>query len=103
MLIFVRLFVCLSDEKCSKAHNIHLSLSGQSQFSLRSVPGQSQISLRSVSGLRQTEPKILRLVWLLITMNFYCRSIFVSILETSRLSVTIVTRDSAIPEVTPLT
>ena len=71
MLIFVRLFVCLSDEKCSRAHNLHLSLSGQSQVSLRSVPGQSQVSLRSVSGLEalyphfvvQSEPKILRLVY----------------------------------------
>ena len=41
-------FVCLSDEKCSKAHNIRLSLSGQSQVSL--------------CLLRQTEPKILCLV-----------------------------------------
>ena len=47
MLIFVR----LSDAKCSKAHNIHLYLSDQSQVSLRSVSGQSQVSLRTVSGL----------------------------------------------------
>ena len=51
------------------------SVSGQSQVSLRSVSGQSRVSLRSVSGqslvslrslcayfVRQTEPKILRLV-----------------------------------------
>ena len=35
MLISVR----PSDEKCSKAHNIHLSLSGQCQVSLRTVSG----------------------------------------------------------------
>ena len=39
-----------SDEKCSRAHKIHLSLSGLSLDSLRSVSGQSQVSLRSVSG-----------------------------------------------------
>ncbi len=78
--------VCPFGTKCFKALNIHLSLigqshvslgsvSGQSQVSLRSVSGQSQVSLRSVSGqsqvshrslcayfVRQTEPKILRLV-----------------------------------------
>ena len=55
------------------------SVSGQSQVSLRSVSDQSQVSLRSVSGqsqvslrslcayfVRQTEPKILRLVRLVI-------------------------------------
>ena len=47
------IFVGLSDEKCSKAHNIHLSLSGQSQVSLTSLCSYS---------VRQTEPKILRLV-----------------------------------------
>ena len=49
MQIFVRLF----DDKCSRAHNIHLSLSGQSQDSLRLVSGQSQVSLRTVSGQSQ--------------------------------------------------
>ena len=90
MQMFVRLF----DENLSRALNLHLSLSGLSQVSprsvlgqsqislrskvsLRSVSGQSQVSLRSVSGqsqvslrslctyfIRQTEPKILRLVYL---------------------------------------
>ena len=56
-------FVCLSDEKGSKAQNIHLSLSGQFQVSLRSVSRQGQVSPRSVSGLsKKTEPKILHLV-----------------------------------------
>ena len=69
--------MCLSGTKCSKALNLHLSLIGQSQVSLGSVSGQSQVSLRLVSGqsqahvshrslcayfVRQTEPKILRLV-----------------------------------------
>ena len=53
MQIFVRTSVCLPDEKCSRAHNIHLSLSGQSQVSLRSL---------SSYFIGQTEPKILRLV-----------------------------------------
>ena len=55
-----------SDEKCSKAHNIHLSLSGQSQVSLQSVSGQSQASLKSLSAyfVIPSEPKILRLVFL---------------------------------------
>ena len=53
----VRLSVCLSGEKCSRAHNLHLrSVSDQSQvsLSLRSVWGPSQVSLRflrSVSGV----------------------------------------------------
>ena len=34
-------FICLSYEKCSRAHNIHLSLSSQSQVGLRLVSGQS--------------------------------------------------------------
>ena len=45
------------------------SVSGQSQVSLRSVSGLSQVSVRSVSGLEallthfvRSEPKILRLV-----------------------------------------
>ena len=46
MLISVRLF----GPSLCRALNLHLSLSGQSQVSLRSVPGQSQVSLRSVSG-----------------------------------------------------
>ena len=53
MLMFVRSFVRLSDEKCSRAHNIHLSLSGQSEESLRSVSGPSQVSPRSVPGQSQ--------------------------------------------------
>ena len=53
MLMFVRSFVRLSDEKCSRALNLHLSLSGQSQVSPRLVPGQSQVSPRSVPGLSQ--------------------------------------------------
>ena len=76
--------MCLSSTNLSKALNLHLSLmglsqvslrksqvvSGESQVNLRSVSGQSQVSLRSVSGLEallthfvvQSEPKILRLV-----------------------------------------
>merc|ERR1711911_230589 len=50
MQIFICLSVCLFGDKCSRAHNIHLSLPGQSQDSLRLVSGQSQVSLRSVSG-----------------------------------------------------
>ena len=50
----MQIFVCLFDDKCSRAHNIHLSLSGQSQDSLRSVSGHTRSvlgSLRSLSGL----------------------------------------------------
>ena len=56
----MQMFVCLFGEKCSRAHNIHLSLLGQSQVSLRSVWGL----LRSLSSyfIDQTEPKILCLV-----------------------------------------
>ncbi len=50
----IQMFVCLSDEKCSRAYNIHLSLSGQSKVSLRSL---------SSYFIGQTEPKILRLVY----------------------------------------
>ena len=57
-----------SDEKCSGAHKIHL----RSQVSLRSVSGQSQVSLRSLCAyfVRQTEPKILRLV--IYIFIFHC-------------------------------
>ena len=44
----------------SKALNLHLSLIGQSLISLRSVSILSQVSLSYF--IRQTEPKILRLV-----------------------------------------
>ena len=50
--------VRLSGEKCFRAHNIHLSLSGQSQVSLRSVSGVCLCAY----FVSQTEPKILRLV-----------------------------------------
>ena len=50
----MQMSVRLSDEKCSRAHNIHLSLSGQSQVSLCAY------------FVRKTEPKILRLVILLL-------------------------------------
>ena len=66
------------------------SVSGQSQVSLRSVSGQSQVSLRSVSGqsqvslrslcayfVRQTEPKILRLVYLLKIASFQSKQAWV--------------------------
>ena len=46
----LRPFVHLFDENLSRALNLHLSLSGLSQVSPRSVLGQSQVSLRSVSG-----------------------------------------------------
>ena len=70
----VCLCVCPSGINLSKAVNLHLSLIGQSQVSLRSVSDQSQVSLslRSVSGrslgslcvyfFRPMVPKILRLV-----------------------------------------
>ena len=45
--------VCPDSTKLFKALNLHLSLIGQSQVSLRSVSGQSQVSLRSVSGQSQ--------------------------------------------------
>ena len=45
--------VRLSGTKCSKALNLHFSLIGLSQVSLRSISGQSQGSLRSVSGQSQ--------------------------------------------------
>ena len=49
---------CLSSTRCSKALNLHLSLIGLSQVSLRSL---------CAYFVRQTEPKILCLVvWLLI-------------------------------------
>ena len=62
--------VCLSGTSLSKALNLHLSLiglsqvslrsvSGQSQVSLRSVSCQSQVSLRSVSGQSQVSPRSL--------------------------------------------
>ena len=47
------LSVCLSGTKCSKALNLHLSLKGQSQVSLGSL---------CTYFVKQTEPKILRLV-----------------------------------------
>ena len=40
----MQMFVRSSDEKCFRAHNIHLSLS------LRSVSGQSQVALRGLSS-----------------------------------------------------
>ena len=57
--------VRLAEANYSKAHNIHLSLSGQSPVSLRSVSGQSQVVLRALCAyfIRQMEPKILRLVF----------------------------------------
>ena len=79
------LSVCLSGTNLSKALYLHLSLIGLSQVSLRSVSGQSQVSLESVSSqspqvslrftgksqvslcaylVRQTEPKILCLVFI---------------------------------------
>ena len=56
--------VCPYGTSMSKALNLHLSLIGVSQVSLRSVSGQSQVSLRSLwVYFVKTEPKILRLVW----------------------------------------
>ena len=60
----MQISVRLSDEKCSRTHNIHLSLSGQSEESLKSL---------SSYFIGQTEPKILRLVthphglWILVS------------------------------------
>ena len=54
--------VCPSGTKLSKALNLHLSLIGQSQVSLRSVSGQSQVSLRSVPGQSQVSPRSLSLL-----------------------------------------
>ena len=45
----------------SKAVNLHLSLIGQSQVSLRSVSDQSQVSLRSVSVSGQFQVAVLGL------------------------------------------
>ena len=45
MLMSVRLSVCLSGEKCSRAHNNHLSVSGQSKVSLRLSLGLFWVSL----------------------------------------------------------
>ena len=53
--------VRLSGTNLSKALNLHLSLIGLSQVSLSSVSGQSQVSLCAYF-VRQTEPKILRLI-----------------------------------------
>ena len=71
----VCLSVCPSGTSLSKALNLHLSLIVLSQICLRSVSGHSRVSLRSALGqsqvilrslfayfVRQTEPKILRLV-----------------------------------------
>ena len=52
----LRLFVCSSVCPVKSVPDLsrnHLSLSGQSWVSLRSVSGQSQVSLRSVSGQSQ--------------------------------------------------
>ena len=57
----MQISVRLSGEKCSKAHNIHLSLSGQSQVSLRTVSGRSEVSLRTVSGQSQVSLRVLGL------------------------------------------
>ena len=43
---------CLSNEKCYRGHNIHLSISGQSQVILRPFSNLSQVSL---SLLLQTD------------------------------------------------
>ena len=53
-----------SGTSLSKALNLHLSLIVMSQICLRLVSGQSQVSRRSLCAyfVRQTEPKILRLV-----------------------------------------
>ena len=48
MQMFVRSFVCLFGESLSRALNLHLFLSGQSQVSPRTVSGQSMVSLRSL-------------------------------------------------------
>ena len=74
--------VRLSGTSLSKALNLHLSLIGQSQVSLRAVSCQSQVSLRAVSCqsqvslrslcayfVRKTEPKILRLVFMFLTLK----------------------------------
>ena len=63
LCLFVCSTVCLSNEKCSRAHNLHLTLSGQSQVSLR--------SWRSLLHyfIVQLEPKILRLVHTFLCLN----------------------------------
>ena len=60
----VCLSVCPSGTNLSKALNLHLSLMGLSQVSLRLVSGQSHVYLRSLSSyfIGQMEHKILRLV-----------------------------------------
>ena len=87
--MFVCLSVCSIKVCLELSTFIFLSVSGQSQVSLRSVSGQSQVRLRSVSGQSQvspcslrsllglpdltlsvkTEPKILRLVKLVRAKN----------------------------------
>ena len=58
MQMFVRLSVCLFGESLSRALNLHLSLSDQSQVSLRLVAGRSQVGLRSVPGQSLVSPRI---------------------------------------------
>ena len=53
LCVSVRLSVCPSGTSLSRALNLHLSLIGQSQVSLRSVLGQSQVSLRFLTGLSE--------------------------------------------------
>ena len=56
MLIFVR----SSGTSLSRALNLHLSLSGQSQVSLRSFPGHCQVSLRFPLGLSELTSSVSR-------------------------------------------
>ena len=65
MLILVCSFVRSFGPSLSRALNLHLFLSGQSQVSLRSVSGQFQVSLHLPNFfIRQVEPKKLRLVFM---------------------------------------
>ena len=48
------------DESLSRTLILHLSLSGQSQVSLRSGSGQAQVSPRSISGLSELTSSVIR-------------------------------------------
>ena len=61
----VTMFIRLSGPNLSRALNLHLSLSGQSQVSLRSV---SDLEALLTHFIVELEPKILRLVFLPLTL-----------------------------------
>ena len=56
----MQIFVCSCDEKCSWARYIHLSLSSQSQDSLRSVSGLSIVNVIHSQILENENEKVER-------------------------------------------